>query len=372
MIDTDAGVTDADLAQRARAGDRDAFAALLERHAPMVHRLCARLLGTPSSVDDVVQETALQAWLGLGGLRDARQFGPWLAGIGLNLARRSLRTRPREAWSWDAVVGGKLVREPVEDAAGPAELAEAEELARNVRAAVADLPPGQRVAVLLVYLSGLSYSETAAALRIPVSAVKTRLHKGRHALRRRLLDVWTEDLMTMTGVGQGMVEMRVTDVRRRGGQDEDARSVVVLEEVGGTRQVSIWVGNWEGDSIAMLLEKVRVPRPLTHAFTANLLRAGGVRVRQVRIHRLANETYYADVALEGRAGQQSVDARPSDSIALALEVGAPIFVASEVLAAAEAARAARAGIARPEPTMSAAQIVDHLIEHWPTEPRPVR
>jgi RNA polymerase sigma-70 factor (ECF subfamily) len=364
--------TDADLVQRARAGDRDAFAVLLERHSPMAHRVCARLLGAAGGLDDVLQETALQAWLGLGSLRDARQFGAWLAGIGLNLARHSLRARAQDAWSWEAIVGGKLVREPVERAAGPAELAEAEELARHVRAAVADLPPGQRAAVLLVYLSGLSYRETAAALGIPVGALKTRLHKGRRALQRRLVHVWTEELMTMTSLAQEMIEMRVVDVRRRGGHDEHPRSIVVLEEVGGARQVPIWVGTWEGDSIAMLLEKVRVPRPLTHAFAANLLRAGGVRVRHVRIHRLANETYYADVALEGGAGQQSVDARPSDSIALALEVGAPIFVASEVLAAAEAARAARAEAGQPEPTIGAAEIVDHLIEQWPTEPRPVR
>src|SRR5437660_1141279 len=111
------------------------------------------------------------------------------------------------------------------------------------------------------------------------SAAWTTSCKGRRELQRRLRDLWTEELMT-TSVEQQMVEMRVTDVRRRQGDDEHARSVVVLEEVGGDRQISIWVGNWEASSIAMLLEKVKVPRPLTHAFTANLLRAGGVRVRQ--------------------------------------------------------------------------------------------
>ena len=362
--------TDADLVQRARGGDRESFARLLERHSPMARRICARLLDA-GGIDDVMQEAALQAWLGLDALRDARQFGPWLTGIGLNLARRTLQTRAIDPWSWEATLGGKLVREPIENAAGPDECAEADELATTVRGAVADLPRGQRAAVLLVYLSGLSYRETAAALGIPVGAVKTRLHKGRRALQRRLLYLWTEDLMT-TSVEQQMVEMRVADVRRRQGDDEHARSVVVLEEVGGSRQVFIWVGNWEASSIAMLLEKVRVPRPLTHAFTANLLRAGGVRVRQVRIHRLANETYYAEAVLDGATGQQAVDARPSDCMALALELGAPILVAADVISAAEAARAARAEPDQPEPTMTAAEIVDHLIEHWPSEPRPVR
>jgi RNA polymerase sigma factor (sigma-70 family) len=363
--------SDAELVERARGGERDAFGRLLERHSPMARRICGRLIGTVGGVDDVMQEAALQAWLGLDGLRDARQFGPWLAGIGLNLARRRLRTTALEPWSWEAMFGGKLVREPIENAAGPDECAETDELARTVRAAVADLPRGQRAAVLLVYLSGLSYRETAAALGIPVGAVKTRLHKGRRALQRRLLDLWTEELMT-TSVEQQMLEMRVTDVRRRQGDDEHARNVVVLEEVGGERQISIWVGNWEASSIAMLLEKVKVPRPLTHAFTANLLRAGGVRVRQIRIHRLAGETYYAEVVLDGTTGQAAVDARPSDCMALALELGAPILVAADVLAAAEAARTARTETDRPEPTITAAEIVDHIIEHWPGEPKPVR
>jgi uncharacterized protein len=166
--------------------------------------------------------------------------------------------------------------------------------------------------------------------------------------------------------------MRVADVRRRETQDHHARSVVVLEEIGGSRRVRIWVGDWEGSSIAMLLEKVKVPRPLTHAFTANLLRAGGVRVNQVRIHQLTNETYYAQVILDGAAGRKSVDARPSDCVALALELGAPIYVASDVVSAAEAAFAARAETNPPEAVVGAAEIVDHIIEHWPSDPKPAR
>src|SRR6266849_7705024 len=330
---------DAILVKSARAGDKEAFAGLLARHLPLVRGVCLRLLGADDGLEDVMQEAALQALLGLDRLRDPAQVGPWLAGIALNVARRSRRRHAHELWSWDALMGGGLVLEPIEQWPGPDQLVEASELAETVRRAVADLPAGQRAAVLLVYLSGLTYRETATVLGIDPGAVKTRLHKGRRSLQRRLRDLWMENLMT-TSVEQQMIEMRVVDVRRRTAETDTApapRSVVVLREVSGERWLPIWVGNWEADAIAMLLEKLKVPRPLTHAFTASLLRAGGVRVIEVRIHRLAEETFYAQVVLQGALGEQAVDARPSDCIALALELSAPIYVATDVLTAVKAA-----------------------------------
>lgn len=363
---------DAALVHCARAGDAEAFTRLLARHLPLMQHLCTRLLGAEDGLEDVVQETALQALLGLDRLRDPRQFGPWLAGIGLNVARRNRRQSARNLWSWESLTGGELVA----DSPGPEQVVEASELAHRVRRAVADLPHGQRAAVLLVYLAGLSYRETASALGIDIGAVKTRLHKGRHSLQQRLRDLWMENVMT-TSTEPKMVEMRVTDVRRHTAAAEadqlPDRSVVVLREVGGERELPIWVGHWESDSIAMLLEKLKVPRPLTHAFTANLLRAGGVRVLEVRVHRLAEETFYAQVVLLGAQGQQAVDARPSDSLALALETGAPVYVAGDVLAAVEEARATRADPTQPAPpTIGAAAIVDDIVAHWPREPKPVR
>jgi RNA polymerase sigma factor (sigma-70 family) len=354
---------DADLVMRARAGDKECFAALLERHLPLLRRVCRRVLGTSDGLDDVAQEAALQALLGLDSLRNPRQFGPWLAGIGLNVARRSFRKG--EAWSYDALMGGRLMSEPVEDGPGPLELVEAAELSRTIRAAVADLPPGQRAAVLLVYLSGLSYRETAAALGVEVGTVKTRLHKGRHRLQQHLRDLWKEEFMTTIDVDRELVEMRVADVRRRTVEDDKPRSVVILEEVGATRQVPIWVGNWEGDSIAMLVQKLQVPRPLTHAFAASLLRAGGVRVRHVRISQLLEETFYAQVVLEGSDGEKAVDARPSDAIALAVETGAPIYAADTVIAACEALRPTREPIATVG--IGAADIVSDIVERWASE-----
>ena len=363
--------SDVDLVGCARGGDREAFALLFARHEPMARRLCARLLGPADGLEDILQEAALQAWLGLDRLRKPGTFGAWLAGITLNVARQRLRRAAQEPLSWEALAGGRSIVEPLDDYLTLDEVLELAEFSRAVQRAVRLLPMGQRAAVLLVYLDGLTYREAAAVLGIDLGALKTRLHKGRGSLRRQLVDIWKE-YMSMTTVDQAFVEMRVTDLRRRSveeGEPGRSRSVVVLHDVSCSRRLPIWVGNWEGDSIAMLLEKVKVPRPMTFAFTASLLRAGGVRVEQVRINRLTDETFYAQVIINGPSGQATIDARPSDCIALALEMGVPIYAAEEVLATVEAAHAEQQP---PQLSIGAAEIVAELIENWSGKAKPER
>jgi bifunctional DNase/RNase len=118
-----------------------------------------------------------------------------------------------------------------------------------------------------------------------------------------------------------MVQMEVTDVRRAGDKH-------ILMLAGDGRELKIWVGQPEAAAIAVLIEDVEFPRPMTHQLTASLLQAAGTSVRQVRISRLADKTFYAEVVL---ADGSQVDARPSDAIPLALLAGAPILVDPAVL-----------------------------------------
>jgi RNA polymerase sigma factor (sigma-70 family) len=370
---------DAALVRLARAGDRAAFGTLLSRHWELLLALCRRTLGDAELARDAAQEAALQALLGLDRLRHAASFGPWLAGIGLNVCRSWRRYRPRDAWSWEALLGGRAVQEPVDWRPDPAERAEAADLAARVLRAVADLPPGQRSAVLLFYLGGLTHAETAAQLGIDVGAVKTRLHKGRATLRRRLLSLWEEESMTVSGApdktGQQPIEMRVVDVRRTPGDDErPPRHVVVLEEVGGPRSLHFWVGGFEGMSLALQLEKAESTRPLTYAFLASVLEAAGSLLKEARIVRLAEETFYASAVVESAAGTRRVDARPSDAVSLALLTGAPILVEPAVLAAVER-QPPRADIPPEERNIAglrqrsigSAEIVGELREGWRRE-----
>ena len=296
--------SDADLVRRARGGDRDAFAALVQRHYATLLRCCRRMVG--DSALDAAQDAVVTAMLSLGRLRDDDRFGAWLVGIGLNTCRAQLRGP-------DPLItgGSKGARPPYSP--DPVEAVAERELAARVREAIAALPAGQREAVTLFYLAGLTHAEAAQHLGIPPGAVKSRLHKARASLRVRLEPLRRERPMP--------VEMQVTDVRRAG-----ERHILMLEA--GGRDLMIWVGPAEAYAIAAMLEEVDLPRPMTHDLTVALLAASGASVREVRVTRLAETIFYAEVVLtDGTA----VDARPSDAIALALVTGAPLLVDPDVL-----------------------------------------
>jgi RNA polymerase sigma-70 factor (ECF subfamily) len=327
---------DACLVRSARSGDRAAFATLIERHQPLLVASCRRMLGPGGDLaEEASQEAVIQAMLGLRRLRDPERFGSWLVGIGLNVCRHLLRRRPA-VWPL------------AEAAADPQELAEAAELAARVRDAVAALPAGQRRAVTLFYLAGLSQREVAAVLGVDVGAVKTRLHKARRSLRGRLAEFSEEARVTQ----DEMVEVRVADVVRR-----EAKNVVVLEELGGGRRLTLWIGPYEADFLAVHLEDLEMVRPLTYAFAARLLEAAGGTLEEVRVSRLADETFYAEAVVVAAGGERrTLDARPSDALNLAVLLRRPVKVARAVLDAVPQAP--------PEPDaggLTASGIVDELL-----------
>ncbi len=177
---------DAALVVAARNGEKEAFARGFERHRPCRIALCRRLLGDAGLAEDAAQETALQALLNLHHLGQPERFGPWLWSIGLHLCQRWRQQRAHQAFVGGVLDAGRYVWEPVEPDAGPEELAELAESGDRVRRAVEELPEGQRAAVVLFYLEGFSQADAARQLGIDVGAVKTRLHKARGTLKRRL------------------------------------------------------------------------------------------------------------------------------------------------------------------------------------------
>jgi bifunctional DNase/RNase len=214
---------------------------------------------------------------------------------------------------------------------GPAELADAAWDARLVRAAIAQLPAGQRAAVTLYYLAGMTQAETAARTGTSVGAVKVRLHKARARLRERL-ELWWKETRMPVEEAAGWLEMRVADVRRGDADSElPERHVVLLEEVGGGRRLPIWVGTFEATALAMALQGAELPRPGPYQFVASLLAATGGTLREVRVTRLVEGTFYAEAVVDGGAGEDRVDARPSDALTLALVAGAPIRVDPAVI-----------------------------------------
>jgi bifunctional DNase/RNase len=154
-----------------------------------------------------------------------------------------------------------------------------------------------------------------------------------------------------------LVEMVVESVRVH---MLSSRHVVILKDAAGDRYLPIWIGPWEASAIAMKLQGLPVERPMTHDLFVAALERLGARIDRVVISELAEETFHARLYLERDGQEFELDARPSDSVALAVRTGVRILVAEEVLeqaalgadpdggeAGAESRRSARAG----SPTM---------------------
>jgi bifunctional DNase/RNase len=116
---------------------------------------------------------------------------------------------------------------------------------------------------------------------------------------------------------------------------ESNAPVVILETVGEKKLLPIWIDLPEARAIALELERIAPPRPLTHDLIRNLLNALGARLRRVTITDLRNNTYFALLSLELRGETLEIDSRPSDAIAVALRMKAPIYATTEVLAKAK-------------------------------------
>lgn len=107
--------------------------------------------------------------------------------------------------------------------------------------------------------------------------------------------------------------------------------ILLLKNAEGTATLPIWIGKPEADSIALALGKVATPRPLTHDLIKNMVYSLKMKITRIVITEILDNTYYALIFLSDGKNELSIDSRPSDAIALALRVSAPIFVEESVL-----------------------------------------
>ena len=150
-------------------------------------------------------------------------------------------------------------------------------------------------------------------------------------MKRRSLTLFISLLMISfgnLGHADDAVEMKVRGVT----MDPERHSpIVVLEDSQGREAFPIWIGLPEARAIALELEGVDTPRPLTHALLNNILAKLKIGVRRIFINDLRNNTYFAKIDLQSGSETITIDARPSDAIALAVRTNAPLFVARKVL-----------------------------------------
>ncbi|MCP4425617.1 MAG: sigma-70 family RNA polymerase sigma factor [Chloroflexi bacterium] len=382
--------SDAALARQCQAGDKTAFSLLAARHWERVRRVLSAMLSNPDDVDDLLQETFLRAYLGLDTLRQPEQFRAWTCGIGINLARMYLRA---PFWRWRSWGDLDALDERVSDQAlSPERMVERRETAVRLEQAIADLPPSEREALLLVYRDGFSHRETAVTLGASLSAVKVRVHRGRKRLRTVLQpefgkkyrppkrDEAREATMIKVQIHDVLAKVSTLDLRpylepalallpeelqdaflksaslnapasmelrehilslpeERQKELHKALSpfmphrIVLLKEAEADRILPIWIGPSEADAIVLKLRERPLKRPITHDLLTTLLDLGQIQIEQATISRLHEGIFYGTlVARLGQNGETTeVDCRPSDALSLAVRLDTPIYVAPEVM-----------------------------------------
>jgi len=127
-----------------------------------------------------------------------------------------------------------------------------------------------------------------------------------------------------------MIEMKVMGIAL---DTRTGSPIVVLNDINNRRALPIWIGSAEASAIIRKIEDIDVSRPMTHDLIVNLVDQLGYRIDRIEINDVNKETYYATIfILDKESKEITLDARPSDAIAVAIRVDAPIFVTANVLA----------------------------------------
>ena len=175
---------DAQLARRAAAGDQVAFEALVVRYETPLRKLVYGYVLDWEVAEDVAQDAFLLAFRKLDRLDEHAAFKSWLYRIAINRAHDELRRKSRWGRRLDRNVGEEALAEL--PAAGAESRVESRLLRRSLVRALAELPKGQRTAVVLKDVVGMKYVEIAELLGCPIGTAQIRVHRGRRQLRRRL------------------------------------------------------------------------------------------------------------------------------------------------------------------------------------------
>src|SRR6266516_7855372 len=177
-------ITDAELVDQVRGGDKEAFAQLVERYQQMI--------ANEWVAHEMAQEAILQAYLSIDHLRDVSRFKSWLYGITLNICRSYLHDQRMDMLSLETIMGGvrRNIISNFDDTVDPQTIAETHDLHRLVLDAIDELSSRDKEATLLFYYEQLTLQEIAALSGVSVGAIKGRLHRARKQLQERLSIVY--------------------------------------------------------------------------------------------------------------------------------------------------------------------------------------
>jgi RNA polymerase sigma-70 factor, ECF subfamily len=172
-----------------KKGDQNAYAEIVEIYKNKVYQLCYRMLGNRHEAEDVAQEAFIRAYVNIHTYNLNMKFSSWLYRIATNLSIDRLRKKKPDFYL-DAEVSGTdgltMYSQLAATEASPEDTLESLELQETVQKAILKLPEKYRSVIVLKYIEELSLQEISEILDLPVGTVKTRIHRGREALRKQL------------------------------------------------------------------------------------------------------------------------------------------------------------------------------------------
>jgi len=171
------------LVARAKAGDKDAFGELVNRHQKAMLAIARSYFASESDAEDAVQDAFVKAYERLGQLGNDRAFSAWMTRITRNVCVDTLRSRTDKVSLNDFASTARLRLRRGGPQFTPSTLASREERSEFVRAAIGHLPEDQRIVLMLQFGEEMTYEQIAEYLGLPVTTVQGRLHRAKRALR---------------------------------------------------------------------------------------------------------------------------------------------------------------------------------------------
>ncbi|PLS10383.1 RNA polymerase sigma factor SigW [Neobacillus cucumis] len=170
-------------------GDQDAFGEIVEIYKNSVYQLCYRMLGNRHEAEDIAQEAFLRAYVNIKSFNQDLKFSTWLFRIATNLCIDRIRKKKPDYYL-DAEVAGTegltMYSQISSDTPLPENEVESLELQETVQKEISKLPEKYRSPIVLKYMEDMSLNEISEILELPLGTVKTRIHRGREALRQQL------------------------------------------------------------------------------------------------------------------------------------------------------------------------------------------
>ncbi|MCY0091469.1 MULTISPECIES: RNA polymerase sigma factor SigW [Bacillus amyloliquefaciens group] len=178
--------------KQVKKGDQNAFTEIVDLYKDKIYQLCYRMLGNVHEAEDIAQEAFIRAYVNIDSFDINRKFSTWLYRIATNLTIDRIRKKKPDYYLDAEVAGAEgltMYSQIAADGVLPEDAVLSLELSDTIQKKILKLPDKYRTVIVLKYIDELSLIEIGEILNIPVGTVKTRIHRGREALRKQLRDL---------------------------------------------------------------------------------------------------------------------------------------------------------------------------------------